>query len=62
MSEDLKSFVLQHMEVVRYHGNDVLVLYNIGTGGESLFGAEKWIRNGNSTVKVKDGLKSIQSF
>ena len=50
------------MEVVNFHGKEVLVLYNIGTGGESLFGTENWIRNGNSTVKVKDGLKSIQSF
>ena len=52
MSEDLKSFVLQHMEVVNFHGKEVLVLYSFRES-ESLFNGTKWIREGNATVEAR---------
>lgn len=52
MSEDLKSFVLQHMEVVNFHGKEVLVLYSFREG-ESLFNGTKWIRESNATVEAR---------
>ena len=52
MSEYLKSFVLQHMEVVNFHGKEVLVLYSFREG-ESLFNGTKWIRESNATVEAR---------
>lgn len=52
MSDKLKEFVLQHMEIVNYHDKEVLVLYSFNVGEESFYDNEKWIRHSNMTVKV----------
>lgn len=51
ISNKLKEFVLQHMELVNYHDKEVLVLYSSNVGEESLYDNEKWIRHSNMTVR-----------
>lgn len=52
ISQPLKGFILQNFEMVEYHGVDLVIIKSKNIGETSLYDDEKYVREGNETVKI----------